>query len=167
MFVDISGILMKKGSSLSFKAEEKLSSDNYKPNLNAFLSPVKVEGTIRNVDGRFEVEAKGEIDVLLNCGRCLKCIEYRLDFDINEIYTNTGNDEEAETFSGSTIELDSVVERSILFNLPMKIVCSEDCKGLCHICGKDLNEGDCGCDTSYINPKFESLRSLFKCDEEV
>ncbi len=167
MFVDISEILMKKGESISFEVSESLSSDSFKPNINAFLSPVKVEGTITNIDGKFDVSAKGSVDVLLSCSRCLKDIETELDFDIEEIYTNTGNEDEAETFNGSIIELSSVVSRSILFSLPMKVICSEDCKGLCPVCGKDLNEGDCGCDTTYINPKFESLRSLFKCDEEV
>lgn len=167
MFVDISEILMKKGESISFEVSESLSSDSFKPNINAFLSPVKVEGTITNIDGKFDVSAEGSVDVLLSCSRCLKDIETELDFDIEEIYTNTGNEDEAETFNGSIIELSSVVSRSILFSLPMKVICSEDCKGLCPVCGKDLNEGDCGCDTTYINPKFESLRSLFKCDEEV
>lgn len=167
MFVDISEILMKKGQSATFDISKDLSSDEYKPNINKFLSPVKVEGTVTNVDGKFNLKAKGSVNVLLSCSRCLKDVEYELLFDIDEIYTNTGNEEEAETFNGSIIELSSVVRRSILFSLPMKVVCREDCKGLCPVCGKDLNEGECNCDTSYINPKFESLRSLFKCDEEV
>lgn len=49
----------------------------------------------------------------------------------------------------------------------MKVVCREDCKGLCPVCGKDLNKGDCDCDTTYRDPRFESLRALFNDDEEV
>ena len=60
-----------------------------------------------------------------------------------------------------------VVRRGILTGLPMKILCRDDCKGLCPICGRDLNEGGCECRTDYIDPRFESLRSLFKLDEEV
>ena len=53
MFVDISEILMKKGQSVTFDISKDLSSDDYKPNINKFLSPVKVEGTVTNVDGKF------------------------------------------------------------------------------------------------------------------
>ena len=91
MFVDISEILMKKGQSVTFDISKDLSSDDYKPNINKFLSPVKVEGTVTNVDGKFELKAKGSVNVLLSCSRCLKDIEQELLFDIDEIYTNTGN----------------------------------------------------------------------------
>ena len=49
----------------------------------------------------------------------------------------------------------------------MKVLCREDCKGLCPVCGKDLNDGDCGCDRTERDPRFESLRALFNDDEEV
>ena len=49
----------------------------------------------------------------------------------------------------------------------MRVECREDCKGLCPICGKDLNDGDCGCDRTIRDPRFESLRALFNDDEEV
>ena len=78
-----------------------------------------------------------------------------------------GNKEEAETFAGEEIDITSSIKRNLLLNLPMKVVCKEDCKGLCSICGSNLNHGDCGCDKTHIDPRFESLRSLFKLDEEV
>ena len=158
---------MQKGGQTSFNLSADILPKDYKPNINEFLSPVKVEGTVSNTDGKFSLTAKGNVKALLSCNRCLKPVKYDIAFDIEEVYTNTGSEDEAETFTGSIIDISPVVRRSILFSLPMKVVCSEDCKGLCPVCGKDLNEGECGCDTSYINPKFESLRSLFKCDEEV
>ena len=80
---------------------------------------------------------------------------------------NASYDEEIETFSGDSIDLTSSVIRNILAVLPMKVVCRDDCKGLCPVCGQNLNIKDCGCDTTYIDPRFESLRSLLKFDEEV
>ena len=158
---------MKKGQSVTFDISKDLSSDKYKPNINKFLSPVKVEGTVTNVDGKFNLKAKGSVNVLLSCSRCLKDVEYELLFDIDEIYTNTGNEEEAETFEAESLDLTSAIKRNLLLNLPMKVICKEDCKGLCPICGSNLNQGQCGCKTDNIDPRFESLRSLFKLDEEV
>ena len=49
----------------------------------------------------------------------------------------------------------------------MKTLCRDDCKGLCPVCGKDLNTGACGCDPTEIDPRFESLRALVNVEEEV
>lgn len=167
MFIDISEIMMIKGGNMSFSVSESIDEKDFMPDVNKFLSPVKVKGTVTNIKGDFHVEGEGTTVVQMSCSRCLKPVDVNIEFDVDEIFSNTGKEEEAETFTGSTIELSSVVKKCILFSLPMKVVCDEDCKGLCPVCGMDLNEGDCGCDTAYINPKFESLRSLFKVDEEV
>ncbi|MEI3507380.1 MAG: DUF177 domain-containing protein [Anaerotignum faecicola] len=87
---------------------------------------------------------------------------------LRERFPHTGREnEETETFTGDQIDLADFVKRGIIGELPMKVLCREDCKGLCPVCGKDLNEGDCGCDRTIRDPRFESLRALFSDDEEV
>ena len=167
MVINISEILKQNGASLCFNIEKNILNTNSFRGINKFLSPVKVEGTVTNLDGVFNVLADGSAEVESACDRCLKPVSFKLDFKINENFSNTGKEKEAETFSGDIIDLEDVVSRGILTSLPMKGVCSEDCKGLCPICGKDLNDGVCECRTDYIDPRFESLRSLFKLDEEV
>lgn len=58
------------------------------------------------------------------------------------------------------LELDEVVKTDIILELPAKFLCSEDCKGLCMKCGKNLNEGDCGCDKGSVDPRLEILKQL-------
>ena len=53
-----------------------------------------------------------------------------------------------------------LVNADILLELPTSVVCGEDCKGLCPICGHNLNEGDCGCDRSVPDRRFDKLREL-------
>lgn len=167
MLIDISKILTKKGETLFFDLEENITDAQDYPDVHRFLQPVKVSGTVTNVKGSFEVCAKCGTRLVMSCSRCLEPVEVEAQFDLDEIYSNTGNEEEAETFAGEALDLTSAIKRNLLLNLPMKVICKEDCKGLCPICGSNLNQGDCGCDTSYIDPRFESLRSLFKLDEEV
>ena len=167
MLIDISKILMKKGESISFEYEETLDIAEYCPDVHKFLQPVKVSGTVTNVDGVYEVCAKCQTKLIMSCSRCLEDVPVDVQFDLEEIFSNTGNEEEAETFAGEEIDLTSSIIRNLLLSLPMKVVCKEDCKGLCSICGSNLNQGDCGCDRTHIDPRFESLRSLFKLDEEV
>lgn len=57
-------------------------------------------------------------------------------FELDEI--------DAEPFNGKTIDLDPVVREQVLLALPVSVLCRDDCKGLCSICGQDLNEKDCG-----------------------
>lgn len=169
MHVNISQILSKDGAVLPITLSENLENIEGYPDVVDFLTPVNIEGTITNTDGVYLLEGTGNTKAMLRCGRCLEPVEVDVYFKLNEVFSNTGSsDEEIETFSGDIINLSYSVGRGIIANIPMKVLCSDDCKGLCPICGKDLNKDDsCSCDTSNIDPRFESLRSLFKVDEEV
>ena len=167
MKVDVSDILKNSGESLRFSIEEKITETNSDFGVSEFLSPVKAEGTITSFEEVLKVKAEGEVKVRTNCAKCLNSFDLEVFFEVNEDFSTTGNEGAAETFTGEIIDLSSVVNQSILMALPMRIVCDDDCKGLCPICGKDLNEEACNCNASTIDPRFESLRSLFKLDEEV
>jgi uncharacterized protein len=63
-------------------------------------------------------------------------LEAAASFELDEI--------DAEAFDGKTIDLDPIVREQVLLALPVAVLCREDCKGLCGVCGQDLNEKDCG-----------------------
>ena len=65
-----------------------------------------------------------------------------------------------ELFDGKTIDLDPLVREQVLLALPMHAVCREDCKGLCGTCGQNLNEGECGCAPSQVDPRFAALKNI-------
>ena len=90
----------------------------------------------------------GNATVLTACDRCLADLE--LDMDLDETYyLFPENTPDVDYFySGDEIELDDFVRETLVMNMPGKVLCSEDCKGLCSKCGADLNLGDCGCDRS-------------------
>jgi Predicted metal-binding, possibly nucleic acid-binding protein len=90
----------------------------------------------------------GNATVLTACDRCLA--ELELDMDLDETYyLFPENTPDVDYFySGDEIELDDYVRETLVMNMPGKVLCSEDCKGLCSKCGADLNLGDCGCDRS-------------------
>ena len=58
------------------------------------------------------------------------------------------------------LPLDELVEEELILNLPSKNLCRKDCRGLCPKCGKNLNEGLCGCRSDTIDPRLEVLRQL-------
>ena len=52
-------------------------------------------------------------------------------------------------------------DTSLTFNMPTKILCKPDCKGICKVCGKNLNEGDCGCDQFVPDPRMAAIKDIY------
>ena len=166
MNINISVISTKKEASFSFSFNEKIGS----PGLDevVFMTPVRLDGEVIKDKEIYYIDAKGSVGVKMYCSRCLEPTELLIDFNLNEKFNiNESYDEEIEAFSGESINLDLTVMDSILASLPMKVVCSDECKGLCLVCGQNLNETNCDCDTTVFDPRLEGLRSLLKFDEEV
>jgi uncharacterized protein len=74
----------------------------------------------------------------------------------------TDIDEECITVSGNVIDISGSIDACIFEELPMQPLCKEDCKGLCPVCGIDLNENECNCDTTVYDPRFAIFRNLSK-----
>ena len=168
MMIEMGYLFNRKGSSLPVELVETIDDVKDYPDVVEFVEPVRIEGTLKNEDDVFVLDAMGKTTVLMECSGCLAPVRKELSFEIKERFAHTGrDDEETETFTGDQIDLADFVKRGIIGELPMRVECREDCKGLCPICGKDLNDGDCGCDRTIRDPRFESLRALFNDDEEV
>jgi uncharacterized protein len=65
-----------------------------------------------------------------------------------------------EPFDGKTIDTDPIVREQVLLALPMHALCRDDCKGLCGMCGQNLNEATCGCDAKGIDPRLMALKNI-------
>ena len=136
------------------------------------LEPAEVRGRIRR-EGN-EVELGGELRTKLEaiCGRCLKPVVLPINAKFAERFVPSVSwraEEQHEldevdlnlaVFDGETIELDDLVREEILLAMPGHVLCSEDCKGLCPICGIDKNLGSCDCDSKEIDSRCEKLKEL-------
>jgi len=168
MMIEMGYLFNRKGSTIPVELVETIDDVKDYPDVVEFVEPVRIEGTLKNEDDVFVLDAVGKTTALMECSSCLAPVRKELSFEIKERFAHTGrDDEETETFTGDQIDLADYVKRGIIGELPMRVECREDCKGLCPICGKDLNDGDCGCDRTIRDPRFESLRALFNDDEEV
>ena len=127
-----------------------------------FTRDVKAEGDYWSEDEKIFVSMHIEFSLEETCAKCLKPLEYSSVTESEVVFSQSDEDEEYYLTDGMTVMLDKAVLDEISLNQPMQYLCKEDCKGLCPICGQDLNEGTCDCDTSLsrINP-FEKLKDLF------
>ena len=116
----------------------------------SFSNPITVRGAIVNRAGIVSLKYSAEFTLHICCDRCL--IEFDRDycFDFEHILVRSlsnDNDDSEEYIVTETDELDmdELVLTDCLLSLPSKMLCKEDCKGLCPKCGADLNQGECNC----------------------
>ena len=103
----------------------------------------------------------------LECHRCLTQFPYSLDLSLQTLIVLDGSedfDDEDEVIhieaNDQTIDLTGYIHDMILLDLPVKILCREDCQGLCAQCGTNLNESSCDCDTETVDPRWEKLKEI-------
>lgn len=111
----------------------------------SFASPVEVKGRIYNRAGVVYLEYSVDMTLLITCDRCLKELEraYHYDFDHIVVPSANSDNDEYIVADGESIELNEIAVTDLLLQLPTQNLCKDDCKGLCMICGCDLNESTC------------------------
>ena len=128
-----------------------------------FSGPVEVTGRAENRSGIVSVRYAADFVLDVVCDRCLTPLTRPQHMEFSHILVLSLNREENDEFivvSDGLLDLAELVNADILLELPTSVVCGEDCKGLCPICGHNLNEGDCGCDRSVPDRRFDKLREL-------
>ena len=107
----------------------------------------------------------------VHCARCMCEIEEIVEFKISEYLVReedaaqVSEDDDAVIFSGEKIDIDELILNNFLMNVSGKYLCSEDCKGLCPNCGKNLNLGECDCSDNEIDPRWAALAEIMKNSE--
>jgi len=124
--------------------------------------------------GKAQIQGKAQIILEMNCDRCLKEVEKKIELDFfrevfapDEMTESTDDDDDQKFMDGYQLDVEDLIYSEILLNLPTKVLCRKDCKGICRQCGKDLNEGECGCDTFVPDPRMAVIKDIFNADKEV
>lgn len=134
--------------------------------------PVTVELSNRG-QGRALIEAAVKVCAILRCDRCLSDVKRDFDLHISqELVSPDSADEEGKEaqssfLDGYELDVDCLISNEIFTCWPMKILCREDCRGLCKVCGKNLNEGSCECDTFVPDPRMAAIMDIFRENKEV
>ncbi|MDD6989754.1 DUF177 domain-containing protein [Ruminococcus sp.] len=126
-----------------------------------FRTPIDVTATAKNRASLVSLTIRACFSYSRSCDRCSTDFTREMDMlfehKLAQTLVDDGNDDYIET-PDFKLELDDIVISDILLSLPQKNLCKDDCKGLCQICGKNLNEGDCSCDKREIDPRLEMLK---------
>ena len=114
------------------------------------------------------IQGRMDLTILIPCGRCLEevPVEFELDFE-KKIDMNLTEEERREALDecayihGYDLDVDELVYSEILVNWPLRVLCKEDCKGLCSVCGANKNVENCSCLDYDVDVRLAKLRELF------
>ena len=163
MLLDVRPILHEPGKRLDFSFALDLSDVEFGGRFPV-SRPVTVEGCVRNSAGVLELAftARSTLDAV--CDRCAK--PFSLDKEISfssmlaEELQNEENDEIVLLEAGK-VDVGNLARTAFILEMDTKILCSEDCKGLCSRCGADLNLGPCACGRE-VDPRLAVLAKLLE-----
>jgi len=118
------------------------------------------------------VTAKTSLSFEAGCDRCLSDTIVELELDIEREVASpkmisAEEQEDAPFMKEYQIDIEALLYTEILENWPVKILCKEDCKGVCPVCGQNLNERECGCDTFIPDPRMAAIKDIFMHNKEV
>jgi uncharacterized protein len=136
---------------------------------NPYEGNFKTNVVLSKFDNQIVLDSKTNILANLVCDRCAKEFQSVITSCYRMIYLFVHNVENSENEKidiiylhpeTDKIDLSKDVRDYALLAVPMKKLCSEECKGLCPKCGKNLNDGPCDCHEEEIDPRWEPLQKL-------
>lgn len=138
----------------------------------SLTEPATITGKVRLAGNEVFVNGHVETRAKVECDRCLQPVEMPVNSDFELEYI-TGSEYESSpvaelteaemsvsVFDGEAIDVDEIVKEQIVLAVPTRMLCREDCKGICPECGSDRNTGACSCSTSDIDPRWAALKNL-------
>ena len=125
-------------------------------------------------DRTLTVEGSAQLALMIPCSRCLEPVKVPFVLDLaRTLDMKLSSQERAEALDeqpylqGYMLDVDQLVCDELYLNLPMKVLCKEDCKGICNRCGANLNKTTCDCDRSSLDPRMSVIQDIFNQFKEV
>lgn len=175
MVLNISSLLSGEKNRLDIDYMLSVSTDDVGNAVNlagvTFPTPARVTGVITDNAGYMRLSLSATLPYKTVCARCACDVEGEFEIEFERTVVPAGMVEDAEekeedfvVAENGMLDIDEQLSEVLMLDFPTRVLCKEDCKGLCQKCGKDLNEGECGCPTKELNPAFAKILSMF--DEE-
>lgn len=171
MRIELSSLEGGRGRFSHAYTEGELAFDDDRVSL---VSAPQVSGEIRSAEQKVVVEGRLSARVQVECDRCLKAVQLPVDSKFKLEYVSADqykSQHEAElsaedldliVFNGESIDVDELVSDELRLAVPDHLLCNDECKGICQVCGVDRNLTECHCATSEIDPRWADLKGLVK-----
>ncbi|WP_129597280.1 YceD family protein [Anaerophilus nitritogenes] len=166
MKINIAELMDGQKSQLSIEIKDEIEKlDSFGDEI-ILVEPIIFKGSIYISNEDFYIKGIVQSTGEFYCHRCLKKFEQNFCGEVDEklvaedsLEAETG---ECYVIKSKQLDLSEIIQNTLIESLPMKIVCHEDCKGLCLVCGKNLNEDTCECLKDEIDPRLAKLKDLLQ-----
>lgn len=175
MQINLSELFTSEGKVKNYTLDMDMTQFQSSDGAYEIVEPKPVILKVTNVGDRTLVlEGEAEFSLLIPCGRCLDLVKTPFHFPIERtLDMNQSEEERIEDLDeqpylkGYNLDIDLLVSGELILNLPMKVLCDEDCKGICNSCGANLNHDPCACDRNPQDLRMSVIQDIFKQFKEV
>ena len=175
MLIDLSKILTHEG--MQQNVEMIPEGDKFSCKLGEFSYAEKfpvVLSIVHTNDQVLKITGEGRVSIWIPCSRCLEPVLHTFSIQIEEEADMKLTDQEriealdeSSFIQDKVLDTEKLLHNEILIRWPMRVLCKEDCKGICSRCGANLNQGSCDCDTADLDPRMAVISDIFKNFKEV
>lgn len=164
MIIYVSQIIKNNGAVKTVNGEIAVNDFEFNGQKLHFVTPFCVKGELKNIEGVLYLTANVSVKFITQCSRCLEPVNEEMQFKVEEHYAKSeqNGDDDVVIIDLNEIDMKEAVEKSFCSNLPINYLCSNDCKGLCPICGCNLNNEVCDCKEDYTDPRLAVLKNFLK-----
>ena len=175
MQIHLSDVTDSEGKIIKTTAPLEMDSIHFQLGDFPILQKSLVELTIANTGNKvLELEGSGSITAGIPCDRCLEQVSVEIPYSIHRKLDVKQSDkdrvedlDENDYLTGMDLDVDRLVYLEVLMSWPLKVLCKDDCKGICSQCGKNLNEGSCECAEEPKDPRMAAISDIFSKFKEV
>ena len=175
MQIHLSDITDSEGKHIQLQLDLDLDKISFQMGDYPILEKTPIELGITNTGNKvLEMKGTGAVVVSIPCDRCLEQVAVKIPYEIDQKLDMKKSDtervqdlDENDYLTGMDLDVDRLVYLEVLMSWPLKVLCREDCKGICSRCGKNLNKGSCGCAEEPKDPRMAAISDIFSKFKEV
>ncbi|HIX77620.1 MAG TPA: DUF177 domain-containing protein [Candidatus Fusicatenibacter merdavium] len=175
MEISLVKLLSRDGASETHRLPLEISEIEIGGTAYPVLESQPVEITLTH-EGDYVLKITGgtKLKLELSCARCLCPVEkeFLLDFDRKIDFNLTEEEredleEDSAFVDKDVLNVEALIRNELLVQWPIRVLCKDDCKGICSRCGANLNFQTCDCDTTVPDPRMAAIRDIFSKFKEV
>ncbi|MBN2260975.1 MAG: DUF177 domain-containing protein [Clostridiales bacterium] len=125
-------------------------------------TPIHVVGKVEKRGSQLFLDLNMQGQMVFSCSRCLDSVPLSFNRNLNKmLLPNESDDLDVIEIVENRLDLVETIKEEMIISLPTQVLCDEDCKGLCPVCGTNLNHETCQCEDEKVDSRFEILDDFF------
>ena len=175
MLIQLFNILSQDGKEESLSISVEMDKYHYQGRDYRIIAKKPLELHLLHKKNKIvELTGNTEMKIQIPCARCLDPVDvpFVLAFEYELDLKQTAEEREADLnelnfLEDTNLDTEQLISNEILINWPIRVLCKDDCQGICSHCGVNLNRETCDCDTSELDPRMAAIRDIFSKFKEV